>query len=211
MLRILPVLVVAAALMMASEATAQNKIATIDLHKVFDKYWKRQQAENALKEHRSTLEKEVKSMLEDYKKTEEEYKKLEASAYDQAVSPEERDKRKAAAVAKLEEIKTSQNTINTYENSAQEKLNLEVQRMTDAILQDIRALISAKAKAAGYTLVVDTAAETRNFTPVVLYTNGDNDMTDTILAQLNAGAPSDSNTGTNSVTTPKAGDKTGSK
>jgi Skp family chaperone for outer membrane proteins len=207
----IPMAVIAAISMMAGTAMAQGKIATIDLHKVFDKYWKRQQAEAALKDHGAALEKEVKSMLEDYKKTEDDYKKLEAAAYDQEVTPEVREKRKAAATAKLEEIKTSQNTINTYENSAREKLSLEGQRMTEAILQDIRSLISAKAKTAGYSLVIDTAAETRNFTPVVLYSNGENDMTDTILTQLNASAPADLNTGTNSAATPSTDDKAGSK
>ena len=38
-------------------------------------------------------------------------------------------------------------------------------------------------------MVVDTAAETVNNTPVLLYFTTDNDMTDDILKQLNAAAP----------------------
>ena len=49
--------------------------------------------------------------------------------------------------------------------------------------------VAAKAKHDGFALVVDMAAETPNSTPVVLYSNGDNDLTDPVMAQLNAGAP----------------------
>jgi len=45
---------------------------------------------------------------------------------------------------------------------------------------------------------VDTAAETPNGTPIILFSSNENDMTDAILSQLNATAPAD---------TPKSEDK----
>jgi len=51
--------------------------------------------------------------------------------------------------------------------------------------------VTTKAKAGGYTLVFDTAAETVNGTMTIVYTSGDNDLTDAVLSQLNAGAPID--------------------
>ena len=52
-----------------------------------------------------------------------------------------------------------------------------------------RAVISARAKAAGYTLVIDISGETLNNTPLILYANGENDITEAILTQINATAP----------------------
>ena len=49
--------------------------------------------------------------------------------------------------------------------------------------------IDGKAKSAGYSLVLDAAAESVNNTPVLLFTNGENDITEAILSQLNATAP----------------------
>ena len=48
-----------------------------------------------------------------------------------------------------------------------------------------------RSKAGGYALVIDTSAQTPAMTPtpVVLYTNGQNDLTEEILSQLNAAAP----------------------
>ena len=61
--------------------------------------------------------------------------------------------------------------------------------MRENILTEIRNTVNAKAKAGGYALVMDTAAESVNNTPVILFTNGENDLTDAVLSQLNAGAP----------------------
>ena len=38
-------------------------------------------------------------------------------------------------------------------------------------------------------MVFDTAADSINQTPVILYSNGENDLTEAVLAQLNIGAP----------------------
>ena len=61
--------------------------------------------------------------------------------------------------------------------------------MRDNILAEIRTVVTAKAKQGSYTLVIDTAAESINKTPVVMFTNGENDLTTAILAQLNSTAP----------------------
>ena len=63
--------------------------------------------------------------------------------------------------------------------------------MRDRILGEIKIAVNAKAKTEGYALVLDSAAETVNGTLTVVYNNGENDMTDAILSQLNAGAPID--------------------
>jgi outer membrane protein len=185
--RILPVCMLVT--LMTLSAAAQGRIGTIDLRKVFEDYWKRQRAEAALKEHGAELDKQYKSYLEDYNKTNDDYKKLLEAANDQSVTLEEREKRKSAAETKLVEIKSSENSIRQFQAKAQEDLGLQQKRMRDTILQEIRTAINAKAKVGGYSLVIDIAGETVNNTPVVLFSNGENDLTDTILAQLNAGAP----------------------
>jgi hypothetical protein len=59
------------------------------------------------------------------------------------------------------------------------------------ILNEIKAAVAAKTKAAGYAMVFDIASETVNQTPIILYSSGENDLTSAVLAQLNAGAPVD--------------------
>ena len=170
-------------------AWAQTRIATVDLRKLFDGYWKTKQADSALKDRANDLDKEYKGLRDDYQKLKEEYQKLLADANDQAVSAEERGKRKQAAEAKLKSIKDTEDTVVQFERQARTTLDEQRRRMRDNILTEIRTVVNAKAKSAGFALVVDTAAESGNGTPIVVYTSGENDLTDGVLTQLNAGAP----------------------
>jgi outer membrane protein len=175
--------------LLSGPAWAQSKVGTIDLRKVFDNYWKKKQAEAQLKERQTDMEKEDKNMLEDYKRMKEDYQVLLTSANDQAVTPEERDKRKKAAEDKLKQMKDLEETVRQYETQARNTLLDQSQRTRSKILDEIRTVISARAKAAGYSLVVDTASESANATPVILFTNNENDITDVIIKELNAAAP----------------------
>ncbi len=170
-------------------AAAQSKLGVVDLQKVFDDYYKTQKATSSLKERAASLEKEKKAMLEQYQKITDEYKKALDDANDQAVSADEREKRKKTAEGKLLDIKALEQSVNDFEKTARTSLDEQSRRMRENILGEIRKVIDAKAKSGGFYLVVDTAAESRNMTPIVLYTNGENDLTTAVLGQLNSTAP----------------------
>jgi len=170
-------------------ASAQGKVAIVDLRKVFDDYYKTKAADAQLKDHAADLAKESKAYMEQYQKASEDYKKLLDEANNQAVSSDEREKRKKSAEGKLVEIKELETTIRQFENSARTTLEEKKRQMREKILAAIRDIINTKAKAAGYSMVIDTAAESVNQTPVVIYHNGDNDITAAVLQELNASAP----------------------
>ena len=172
-------------------ALAQTKIGTVDLRKLFDGYWKTRQAQAALNDRRTQLDKDDKSMRDDLKKGGDEYQKLLEQANDQATSAGEREKRKQAAADKLKQLQDSKTAIDQFERQAQVTLSEQSQRMRENILAEIKTAVTAKAKAAGYLLVIDAAAETANATTAVVYSSGDNDLTDDVLKHLNAGAPID--------------------
>ncbi len=170
-------------------AAAEPKVGIIDLRKVFDDYYKTKAADAKLKDQAADLAKESKAYIDQYQKLTDEYKKALDEANNQAVSAEEREKRKKAAEGKLVEIKELEQTIRQFENTAQSTLQEQKRQMREKILGEIRTVVNNKARAAGYTLVIDSAAESRNETPVLLYTSGENDITTAVLDQLNAGAP----------------------
>ena len=175
--------------LLTSSTWAQGRIATVDLRKVFDTYWKTKQASASLKDRAADMEKEHKNMLDDWKKAKEDYQGLLAGANDQAVSSDERDKRKKSAEEKLKYIKETEDTILAYEKQARTTLDEQQRRMRENILGEIRTVLNSKAKIAGFTLVVDTAAESVHNTPIVLFSANDNDLTDAVLTQLNASSP----------------------
>jgi len=183
-------------------ALAQTKIATVDLHKLFDGYWKTKQVQTVLNDRKTQLDNDDKSMRDDYKKGSDEYQKLLAEANDQALSADQRDKRKQAAADKLKQLQDSKTAVEQYERQAQMTLSEQTQRMRDNILSEIKAAVAAQAKAAGYSLVIDAAGETANApTTAVVYSSGENDLTDAVLKRLNAGR-TDSTTTAPIVTPP---------
>lgn len=167
----------------------QTKIATIDLRKVFDNYHKTKTATEALKQRGNDLDKENSALTAEFRKAQEEYKKMLEDANNMAVSADEREKRKKAAESKLRDLQDIEQKIQQFRATATTTMEEQERRMRENIVGEIRAVVSAKAKGAGYTLVLDIAGESRSLIPVVIYSNGENDITDAILAQLNATAP----------------------
>jgi len=183
---------IAAAMFFAVAAQAQTKTAVVDLKKVFDGYWRTKQADTQLKERASELEKARGGMVEDYKKANEDFKQLMESATDAAISSDEKQQRRKSAEDQLLEIRQLEQQVQSYQRQSEATLLEKRRRMRDQILREIRETVVTKAKAAGYSIVFDTAADSVNQTPIVLYTNGENDLTDDLLKALNANAPAPS-------------------
>jgi outer membrane protein len=170
-------------------ALGQGRIATIDLNKAFSNYWKKKEAEATLKDQQADMEKEYKTYVDDVKKAKTDYQKALDDSNDPAVSSDERDKRRKVADDRYKAMKDAEERAVAYNKQAMTTLDERSRRVRESILKEIQNVINAKSKAAGYSLVIDTAAETRNFTPVVLYNNNELDITDAVLDQLNAAAP----------------------
>ncbi len=170
-------------------AYAETKLAIIDLKKVFDGYYKTKLADVQLKERATDAEKTLKSLSDEFQKSNEDYKKLVDSVNDQAVAAEEREKRKKLAESKLRDLQEIDKNVTQFRRQTQTTLDEQKRRMRDSILKEIREIVNARAKSGSFTAVVDTAADSVNQTPILLYTNGENDLTDTVLAALNEKAP----------------------
>jgi outer membrane protein len=183
------ILSVCVAVALSAGAAEGQKVATIDLRKVFDNYWRTKQADANLKEQAADLEKERKMMLDQFQKGEENYKKLLDGANDQALAAAEREKRKKDAENELLGLRDMEARIKQFDNTSRTTLGEKQRRMRDNILQEIRDTIKAKVRSGGHTLVIDTAAETPNGTPIILYSAGNEDLTEAVLAQLNLNAP----------------------
>ena len=182
-------LVLAAGPTSQAAAPAAGAIAVVDLKKIFDGYWKTKQADLGLKERAGELDKKRKDMLTDHQKAEGDYKKLIESATDSAVSIEERDKRKKSAELKLRELQEIESSIGQFDRSARAQLAESQRNMRDKIVTEIREVVNKKARAVGYSAVLDSAAESAVGTPIVLFNGSLPDLTDEILTQLNATAP----------------------
>lgn len=176
-------------LCMTQGALAQAKFATVDMKKVFDSYHKTKQAETQIKERATESDRVYKGMVEDFQTANEEYRTLIQSSNDQAISETERERRKQNAERKLLEIQEIEKSVKQFQTQARESLGALEKRMRDNIVKEIRDLVDSKARSGGFTMVFDTAAQTVYQTPFILYTSGQNDLTDELIRDLNASAP----------------------
>ncbi len=184
---VLPLL---AAALLADSAAAQGKIGLIDLQQVFKAYYKTKAADALIQDKKADLLKQKKGMLDQYQKAVDDHKKALDESNNQAVSADEREKRKKSAETCLLEVKRIEDLITQFERSAGAQLEEKAHHMRESILEEIRTVVNAKAKAGGFSMVFDSSAESlNNQTSILLYHNGENDLTTNILNQLNAGQP----------------------
>ena len=170
----------------AFSATAQTKVANVDMKKIFNGYWKTKQASSALESRKTELRKEIKDMADGLDKAQTDYKLLLDQSNDQAISADEREKRKQSATSKAKEINNSKVALEQFQRQAEAQLADQSQRMSGNLVTEIQKAVADKAKAGGYTLVLNSAT-----TEVVVYSDSAADITDAVLSQLNAGAPID--------------------
>lgn len=168
---------------------AEQKIGIVDLRTVFNKYYKTIQSTAALKLEAQDIEKDRKKMLDDAQRHQNEWQKLFDKSNDQAVSSEERDKSKKEAEQKYLELERDKQAIKEFDQIAATRLREKELQRRDDIVKEIRQILNADAKAAGYAMVLDPSGESQNMVPVVLYTNGQYDMTESLIKELNAAAP----------------------
>lgn len=169
-------------------AQAQSRLAVINMKTVFDGYWKTKQSDATIKERQAEYEKERRKMQEDFEKLNAEFRELDRSSRDPAVSEEEQRKRRDAANSKLLEIREIERSVRDYDTNFRTQITDQIQRLRENIFRDIREVVEAKARVAGYNLVLNTAAE-QNQVPVIMFTSGLPDLTQEVLNELNAKAP----------------------
>ena len=184
--------------LLSHSALAQSKVATVDMRQLFDNYYKTRLAQAALQERSAQLTKDDNSMKDDLKKATDDYQRLLEQSNDPAISADERDRRKQAAADKLKQLGDRRAAIEQYDRTGQATLNDQLQHMSEKIRADIQAAVNSRAKAGGYTIVLNTAAEGFNLgtgrinvPSAVIYNVDEVDLTDAVLKQLNAGAPID--------------------
>ena len=174
-------------LLSASVALAQPKIAVVDMKKVFDGYWKTKQLDKKLSGSMQEFNDQQKKMIEQFQAAQKEYLAVNESAKDPALSANEKERRNTEAEEKLQQIRQLENDIRSHKRSGEVRLTEQQVRHKNNLITDIKDTIKVKARSEGFSLVLNTAAVDINQAPIVLFTDGSNDITDDILATLNQG------------------------
>ncbi|MBU6409169.1 MAG: OmpH family outer membrane protein [Verrucomicrobia bacterium] len=194
-------LILPGCLLAALAAQAQVKIATVNLEDVFTNYYKYDLAQQDINNLKNQIEQDEATMVQTLKEGNADYQKLEDAADNQALSDTERQKNSKAADAKLKELQQTRSALQDYDTSAKARLEDQSTRMRANLIKEIQTAVVSVAKGQGDTLVLDSAAQTVNATPMLLFSAGKDDLTQAVIARLNAGAPIGLNV-TNSIPPP---------
>ena len=175
----------------AKGAAGDIKIATVDLKKVLGSYYKTKLAEARIKDEANGLQKDLQALMEDHDKALTEYKKAVDESSNQALSAEEREKRKKDAEGRLIKVNDLRQTVEQFKRTAANNIEEQQRLAQEKIFNEIRNVVNTLAKKLNYTMVLDASTPDSGRMSVVIFHNGESDLTGAVIEQLNANAPSD--------------------
>lgn len=198
MKKIITILSLVSVLGFASAAQADLKIGTVDMNKIFKSYWKTQKAETAINQAKDVAKKELDSKAADYKENLVAAQKLQADLQKPELSKNKKTEEAKELQSKALDLRKQEVALNEFQHQRETDLQKKAVDMRNSIVQEIKVLVDAKAKSAGYDLIFDTSGSSLNGVPVVSYANPAYDFSDAIIAELNKDKPASADTGSKS-------------
>ena len=176
----------------APVAHADIKIGYVDMNKIFNAYYKTQQAKKQIEEAQTTAQKELQDRVDLFNKNVEAIKKLDEDYNKSELSKEAKAKALRDRNLKAEELKSQEKEVVELKNRRLKELQEQALRMRGKLVDEIRQLINDKVKAEQFDLVLDRSGLSTNGVNVVLFSKDSADFSDDIIKALNAGRPKES-------------------
>ena len=174
-----------------SMASADVKIAVVDLSKAFDAYYVTKDAQSKLKEKQDGYQKELQGYISDYQHMGEEADALQKAAEDPTLSPAARQDKATALNIKKQDLMNLGNKIQERKVELKGELDEELFRRHKAIVEQISKVITDYSGPQGYDLVIDkSSASAASGVSIVLYNSSKLiDITADVITLLNKTAP----------------------
>lgn len=163
----------------------------MDIKKIFESYYKKEQAEKEFKNSVASYTNERKVYIDGLKKITEELNKLQNDAQNQAIDKKTQDEKKKAFGTKFSEYQMKQKELDEFDRTRKVQLADSEKRILTSLLEDIKKVIAEKGKAEGYTMIVDRSGVTAIGAPAVPFMQDNLDITDAIIKTLNASKPAE--------------------
>lgn len=164
---------------------AQQKIAVVDMQKVFSGYDKTKTLELQMNEQVKVYQEYAAKLLQEYRTIESECKRLRDDSMNLTLSEAERESRKRSFLSKTEELKRKEQEINEYNRSRQKLLKEQFDKKRAEVIAEIRQVVSNKCMLEGWTMALDKSGVTLNDLPIVIYNVSSIDITQVVLDDLN--------------------------
>ena len=173
---------------LATAGLAEMKVATVDLDKVFTAHPKTQAAEAELKKAEEAVEEEMEQVAEGLRALEADVTKLREAARSPMLSDEARATKRAEAEDKLTELQEAQLRARRTQETKLKQMREQVLKSRQAIVDELTQAVVQFAQANEYDLVLDRSGMTMNAVPLVAYAAPELDVTERLIAYLQAKA-----------------------
>lgn len=172
----------------AEAQVAAQKIATINLQKVYSDYWKTKKADAAIKRKALDKKKVGESIEKDLRDLDDQIRKAQKLLQDRTLNAAERERRQKQQQKMINEARETAQALQQYNRATQTELQKEQADTIKKLMDEVREVVSSVAKAKGYSLVIDSSAKTGPGL-VLVFTDGKNDLTSSAQAQLETTNP----------------------
>jgi outer membrane protein len=174
-----------------SMASADLKIAVVDLGKAFEQYYKTKDAQAKLKEKQDGYQKDIQDLINTYQRMGGEADALKKAADDPTLSAPARKDKADALIVKKQDLNNLGTKIQEMTTERKREIQDELIRRHNDILAEISKVITDYAGPQGYDLVIDkSSASAASGVSIVLYNSSKLiDITTDIITLLNKTAP----------------------
>ena len=167
---------------------AELKIATVDLDKVFTAHPKTQAAEAELKKAEAGVEAELDKLKAEGLALQEVLDQLREAAKNPLLSEEARLKKRDEAEEKLTQLQEFELRARRTQETKLKQMREQVLKSRQAIVDELTQAVVQFAQANEYDLVLDRSGMTMNAVPLVAYAAPELDVTERLIAYLQAKA-----------------------
>lgn len=177
-----------AVFMLAGASVAVDQIVFVDLEKVFNEFYKTQLAKSKVEVQQKDIEAERQIMVDEMTAINNEVDVLKKEARDATLTDEIRDSKRMLYEERVLALRAKQKEIEDFITRRQQQLQLQVSRMSQVVMDEIRQTLVEYAKKEGFVAVVDNSSR-RAAIGVFIYTRPDVEITEAILTVLNSKRP----------------------
>ena len=189
MKRVLMMLFLAVGLNLGQTLDAATAIGVISLEKVYNGYWRTDVENKKLKSKQEEALDRIKKLEESLRKEGTVLGNMIKAMQDPRLAAAERSNRQQQVQAKQKELQQMQDAIQGFRERTRKDLELDMRKEREQIMEEIQQIVTAEAKKRKLNLVLDEAARSAAIAPIVIFTDGENDLTEEVLRQLNLSDP----------------------
>ena len=189
MKRVLIMLFLAVGLNLSLNLNAATAIGVISLEKVYNGYWRTDVENKKLKTKQEEALDRIKKLEESLRKEGTVLGNMIKAMQDPRLAAAERSKRQQQVQTKQKELQQMQDAIQGFRERTRKDLELDMRKQREQIIEEIQQIVSNEAKKRKLNLVLDSAARSAAIAPIVIFTDGENDLTEEVLRQLNLSDP----------------------